>query len=111
MKERTMKLLRNIVMLAVCAAPVLLPESALASGCYICGGGSTEACKNYCRYSGEDTFAARKDCEKRGCKVSGTASCPTAVNYKVCLAPVPEKSDFTVAATTAILWCSADQPS
>lgn len=105
-----MKLLRNLVMVAVCAAPVLMSPLAWASGCYLCGGGSSESCKNYCRYSGEDTFAARKECEKRGCKVSGTGSCPTAVNYKVCMVPpAPTKSETTVAA--AIPWCSSDEPS
>ena len=68
-----------------------------------CGSGSSEQCKNYCRYSGSDTFNARKDCEKRGCKVSGTASCPTAVNYKVCMIPV-EDSTKTVA---SLLQCSS----
>jgi len=55
-----------------------------ADGCYICGSGSSENCKHYCRYSGSDTFENRKKCEQAGCKVSGTASCPTASNYKVC---------------------------
>ena len=67
-----MKLLRNLVMVAVCAAPVLMSPLAWASGCYLCGGGSSENCKNYCRYSGVDTFAARKECEKPGGRVSGT---------------------------------------
>ena len=81
---------RRMVMLALglcISAGVALPATALADGCYICGSGSSDACKNYCRYSGSDTFENRKICEKRGCKVSGTASCPTAVNYKVCWAP------------------------
>lgn len=55
-----------------------------ADGCYTCGSGSSENCKHYCRYSGSDTFENRKKCEKAGCKISGTASCPTAANYKVC---------------------------
>ncbi len=71
---------------------IALPSVASADGCYICGSGSSEACKHYCRYSGSDTFDNRKKCQARGCKVSGTASCPTAVNYKVCAAPT-KKSD------------------
>lgn len=55
-----------------------------ADGCYTCGSGSSENCKHYCKYSGSDTFENRKKCEKAGCKISGTASCPTAANYKVC---------------------------
>jgi len=65
-----------------------MPGTARADGCYLCGSGSSEACKNYCRYSGSDTFENRKICQARGCKVSGTSSCPTAVNYKVCFTPV-----------------------
>lgn len=57
-----------------------------ADGCYICGSGSKDNCRDYCRYGSSDTSEMRKKCEKAGCKVSGTASCPTAVNYKVCSA-------------------------
>ena len=64
-----------------------LPANA-SDGCYTCGSGSSEACKHYCRYGSSDTSAARKACEAKGCKISGTGSCPTAVNYKVCSAPV-----------------------
>jgi hypothetical protein len=50
--------------------------------CYTCESGSD--CQ-YCKSaSGKDTSEDRKACEKKGCKVSGTASCPTAANYKVC---------------------------
>lgn len=87
---------------AACAVPMLLPSAASAEGCYTCGSGSSAACKDYCRYAA-DTFEARKACEQRGCKVSGTGSCPTAVNYKVCLAPA-QKSDITA---LAIAWCAA----
>ena len=57
---------------------------AQADNCYLCGRGSAEHCKHYCRYHGPDTFENRHKCQDAGCKVSGTASCPTAVNYKVC---------------------------
>lgn len=98
------KLLEKVLFVAAVfmVAPVIAPTAARADGCYLCGSGSTEACKNYCRYTGEDTFAARKDCEKRGCKISGTGSCPTAVNYKVCMAPTTS-TGTTVA---SIPWCS-----
>jgi hypothetical protein len=50
--------------------------------CYTCGSGSD--CQ-YCKSeSGKDTSEDRKACEKKGCKITGTASCPTAANYKVC---------------------------
>lgn len=70
---------KTVVIFLLClAAP------AWASNCYICGAGSSESCKNYCQYEGPDTQKSRKRCTDAGCKVSGTASCPTAVNYKVC---------------------------
>ncbi len=72
-------------------------KTARADGCYICGSGSQPQCKDYCRYTGKDTFPARKECEKKGCKIAGTASCPTAVNYKVCEAPVVRPIE--------IAWC------
>jgi len=50
--------------------------------CYMCSSGSS--CQ-YCKSaSGKDTSADRKACENKGCKISGTASCPTAANVKVC---------------------------
>ena len=50
--------------------------------CYTCASGSS--CQ-YCKSnSGKDTSADRKACEQRGCKITGTASCPTAANVKVC---------------------------
>ncbi|PJZ47755.1 hypothetical protein [Leptospira saintgironsiae] len=59
-----------------------------ADGCYICGSGSSSNCRDYCSYSGSDTSESRKKCEKSGCKIGGTASCPSAVNYKVCSASI-----------------------
>ena len=85
----------------------LLPHAARADGCYSCGGGSSDACKDYCRYTGNDTFEARKSCERKGCRVSGTAACPGA-GAKICLSPkvrVPDgASDQTIA------WCAAPPP-
>lgn len=81
MKKKLSVILAFAVILGLCQTPALL-----ADGCYICGSGSSANCRDYCRYSGSDTFDARKKCEKAGCKVSGTASCPSASNYKVCSA-------------------------
>lgn len=78
--------MRKWAHLSLLSALLFAAIPAMASNCYICGSGSSDACKNYCKYSGSDTFEARKRCEKAGCKVTGTASCPTAVNYKVCVA-------------------------
>ncbi len=65
-----------------------------ADGCYICGSGSSEKCKDYCKYSGSDNFENRKKCEKAGCKITGTSSCPKAANYKVCSAWNEDKPLF-----------------
>ncbi len=77
------------VLLAFSAAPLF------ADGCYICSSGSADQCKDYCRYSGSDNSENRKKCEKAGCKIGGTASCPTAVNYKICSAKLTQgKTDL-----------------
>ena len=59
----------------------------MAEDCLLCGSGSTNGCQQ-CR--GTD----RKACAAKGCKVSGTASCSTAANVKVCKADKPQ-TDFT----------------
>jgi hypothetical protein len=58
------------------------PLSALADGCYICQRDSS--CGQYCKYSGSDNGDNRKKCTQAGCKIGGTASCPTGVNIKTC---------------------------
>lgn len=50
--------------------------------CYSCGTGSS--CKQCASSSGKDTAKDRKICRDRGCKVSGTTSCSTSSNVKVC---------------------------
>ncbi len=85
--------------LSIGAAPL-----AWADGCYSCGGGSSEACKEYCRYTGSDTFEARKGCERKGCRVAGPAACPAA-GAKICLAPSGPSRDSAAAETVA--WCAA----
>ena len=98
-----MKLLTKMALLAFVGmvAPTLSVSTARADGCYICAGGSAPHCKDYCRYSGPDTFDARKTCERKGCKIGGTASCPTAVNYKVCSAPTQSTQNGQAVATIA----------
>ncbi len=58
------------------------PGPASADGCYICTRGS--ACGQYCRYAGRDGWDKRKKCIAAGCKIGGTASCPTAANIRIC---------------------------
>lgn len=100
------KLLEKVLFVAAVfmAAPVIAPTSARADGCYQCGDKSTDACKSFCRFTGEDTFAARKDCEKRGCKVGSSrpVACP-AEPSKICIAPTTS-TGTTVA---SIPWCSS----
>lgn len=98
-----MKSFLRIALLTFGLVPMLATGTARADGCYICSSGSAPQCKDYCRYSGSDTFAARKECEKRGCKVGGTSSCPTAVNYKVCMVSV----DDTTKTVASLNQCSA----
>jgi hypothetical protein len=97
------RFLGRALFVAALVGPGFFASTARADGCYICTSGSSEICKNYCRYS-EDTFAARKECEKRGCKIGGTASCPAAANVKICLAPT-NPSNTTVA---SLPWCVAE---
>lgn len=80
--------------LAVLAVSFFAIGELRADGCYLCGSGSTAACKDYCKYTGSDTWDNRKKCESAGCKVSGTSSCPSASNYKVCSAQLTVPKTF-----------------
>ncbi|WCL48221.1 hypothetical protein [Leptospira sp. GIMC2001] len=51
--------------------------------CVMCGSGSSNGCQQ-CILPGGDTYPNRKKCENAGCKISGTTSCSTAANVKVC---------------------------
>lgn len=80
-----------VALFAIAAVPATL-AGARADGCYICTSGSS--CGNYCRYAGRDSWEKRKACRKAGCKIGGTASCPTAANVRICsgigyFVPVP----------------------
>ena len=66
---------------------VLMSSPAQAALCFLCGSGSSGGCSGAreCRAAGgKDTSAARKACKARGCKISGTTSCSTAANVKIC---------------------------
>lgn len=76
-----MKTLKALTISLTLLGTLATATSALADGCYNCGSGSP--C-NQCRYGDKDTQDARKRCEKSGCKISGTSSCSTAANVKVC---------------------------
>lgn len=49
-----------------------------------CANCSSSSSCNQCRLGSKDTSEARKRCEKMGCKITGTGSCSTAANVKVC---------------------------
>jgi hypothetical protein len=76
--------MRSILAAAVVALIAALAPQATraADGCYICTSGSS--CGQYCRYGSSDTQDKRKACRKAGCKIGGTASCPSAANIRVC---------------------------
>ncbi len=78
--------MKKLLGLSLLSSLLFAATPAMADNCYMCGSGSSDACKNYCKYSGSDTFENRKKCQAAGCKISGTSSCPTASNYKVCVA-------------------------
>lgn len=82
------------------SALVVAPIAASAGEtCFLCGTGSTNGCQQ-CR--GTD----RSACEKKGCKISGTGSCSTAANVKVC--KVEKTPDVMPTATeVAVPWCAA----
>jgi len=73
------------LIVAVIALGFTAATPARADGCYICTSGSSDICKNQCKYRGQDAQENRKRCRDAGCKIGGTASCSTAANIKVCL--------------------------
>lgn len=86
-----MSWLQRLGLVVAFVMPVLPISHARADGCYLCGPGSTGSCQQYCRYRGQDSFDARKQCERKGCRVTGTASCPSAGT--VCSAPSTPSKD------------------
>jgi hypothetical protein len=92
--------MRRVLLTAVLLA---LPSAAWASGCYICGSDSAPACRDYCQYTGADTFDNRRRCEAKGCRIGGTAACPgPGSGARICQAPAI--SDEKIA------WCVAPTP-
>lgn len=81
-----MKTMRWMLGAALALSALGVSIEARADGCYICSSGSAPHCADYCRYTGDDTGAARARCRRMGCRIGGTASCPTAVNVTICRA-------------------------
>jgi len=82
-----MKFSTMFAALALFAAVGAGAREARADGCYICSSGSSSACADYCRYGDDDTSEARARCRRMGCRIGGTASCPSAANVTICRAP------------------------
>lgn len=78
------KILSILGIFVFCLSLVVMNSTTITAGefCFLCGSGSScQQCKSA---SGKDSQKDRKICEQRGCKVSGTTSCSTAANVKVC---------------------------
>ncbi|TGL75650.1 hypothetical protein [Leptospira jelokensis] len=69
--------MRTLVTFSFAMLVLFSSTAVFADDCFLCGSGSTNGCQQ-CR--GKD----RKACEEKGCKISGTSSCSTAANVKVC---------------------------
>src|SRR5687767_5444272 len=68
-----------------------------AADCFNC---NNKESKDKC--SGADQCRGTRDeCQKAGCKITGTASCSTSANVKICLSnelePYQERLDITLA--------------
>ncbi len=75
------------VVIALC---FFSPLVASAEDCLLCGSDSTGACDGASQCRG-----TREHCREIGCKISGTGSCSTAANVKICssvVAPGPQMS-------------------
>lgn len=88
---------------ALLMAPLVYSTTARADGCYACGAGSSPACGGFCRFTGNDSFAARKQCENKGCRVTSATTCPA--SGAICRAPTKPASEPVY--STQIAWCSA----
>ncbi|XDD45534.1 hypothetical protein AB3N60_12565 [Leptospira sp. WS39.C2] len=71
--------MRTLVTFSFALVVFFSSTAVFAEDCFLCGSGSTNGCQQ-CR--GKD----RRACEDKGCKISGTSSCSTAANVKVCKA-------------------------
>jgi len=85
-----MKRLAVVIGLAAAFALALggFSRSARADFCFLCAKDSSDSCsgKNYCKpSSGKDDSDSRKACKAKGCKISGTGSCPSS-DSNVCQA-------------------------
>lgn len=78
------RILRSLVGVLAALTLLLAATPAMADLCYLCGSGSSNGCQQCKARGGKDTGEARKICRKLGCKITGTASCSTAANVKVC---------------------------
>ena len=82
-QRRLMKTFYAALALALSLGLASTPTFA-SEGCYVCKPSVSKNSCEQCAYGSKDTQEARKACEKRGCKISGTASCNTDGKKKTC---------------------------
>ena len=70
----------------LCFLLVLAPSVALAEDCLNCASDSSGDCAGAGQCRG-----TREHCRSIGCKITGTASCSTAANVKICASVVDER--------------------
>lgn len=76
--------MKKWILSLVCLSGALFFTTAVnAELCYMCGSGSS--CEQCSAGGNDDSQDARKACERRGCKISGTTSCSSAANVKKCM--------------------------
>jgi hypothetical protein len=80
--------------------------AAAGDTCFICTRDSGGDCKDagYCDPGGDDTAENRKKCQEKGCKIGGTASCPSGANVKLCKALVDSPELETLHALNRIVF-------
>jgi hypothetical protein len=98
-------LVRGLALALALVAGAALAPAARAEGCYSCGDGSKAHCRDYCRYHGRDTYAARRECENKGCRVSGPTDCPQpGQNKAICLVPASAITTYESHLVASVPW-------
>lgn len=77
-----MKLATILMALALLA---FAPTTASAEDCLLCAKDSDKTCEG-----AQQCRGTREHCREIGCKITGTASCSTAANVKICESAQPE---------------------
>lgn len=75
--------MKKILLLSLLSFILPLGLSTVLSANNVCANCASGSPCQQCRM-GKDSSDARKRCEKMGCKITGTSSCSSAANVKVC---------------------------